>query len=120
MQVIFPTTVAIANVVPDNGNTVPISGLQGITNSSELLAYGSLLYENANTSGTINFGGLTGTLPICTVTEAKSLVDGQKYMQIVAYIPLNNDHAAFPEGKKQWRQVQEIQPFQRASSSFNF
>lgn len=119
MQVIFPTTTPIANTIPANGNTVPISGLQGITNSSELLAYAALAYENANNSDQINFGGLTGVLFTAQVNKVQTQ-QGEMFLQIIAFVPLKSDYAAFPDGKKLWKQVSERLPNQAASSSFNF
>lgn len=107
------------NTPPLNGNTVPCVGLQGITNTSELLAYAALLYENIHETQEINFGGLTGVLPVARVRVAETS-KGVKHLEVVAYIPLNSTYAAFPEGKKLHRQVGELIPNNPAASDFNY
>lgn len=107
------------NAPPLNGNTVPCTGLQGITNTSELLAYAALLYENIHETSEINFGGLTGTLPVCRVRIAETS-KGAKHLEVVAYIPLNANYSQFPDGKKLHRQVGEILPNNPAATDFNY
>ena len=117
--VIFPTTVAIANTIPASGNTVPITGLQAITNHAEGLAYFGLAYANANEGEEINFGGVIGALPMaqCNTIETSK---GIKYLEIVARIPLKADYAMFPDGKKLHKQCYERLPNEAAATSFNF
>lgn len=118
--IVFPTSVVIPNTVPTNGNTVPISGTQGITNHAQLLTYAALSYENINNGNTINFAGITGVLPVCRNTVVASQVDGQLYLQSVSYVKLNNNYASFPNGGKLWAQVSDLLPNQAADSGFNF
>ena len=117
-SVIFPTTVAIANTIPASGNTVPITGLQAITNHAEGLAYFGLAYANANEGEEINFGGLIGVLPLaqCNTVETSK---GIKYLEIVCRIPLKADYAMFPDGKKLHKQCYERLPNEAAATSFN-
>lgn len=118
-NVTFPTDAIIPNTVPTNGNTVPITGLQGITNHAEGLAYFGLAYQNCNEGEEINFGGIVGVLPMvsCNTVETSK---GVKYLEVVARIPLNSDFAMFPNGKKLHKQVFERLPSEAATTAFNF
>ncbi|NUN66359.1 hypothetical protein HCU40_16765 [Pseudanabaena biceps] len=118
-NVVFPTTSAIANTIPTNGNTVPIEGTQAITNHAEGLAYFGLAYANCNESEEINFGGIVGVLPMASVNTVETS-KGVKFLEIVARIPLNSDYAMFPDGKKLHKQVFERLPNEAATSAFNF
>jgi len=105
--------------VPQNGNLVPTNGLQGIANHSELLAYAALSYQNITNGAEINFGGLTGIVPVSgvyTTTTDK----GEHFLQVVAYIPLDPNYAMFPNGKKLHKQVTERFPEGAAHSSYNY
>ena len=115
----FPNTVIVANTAPANGNTVPITGLQGIVNHAELLAYAGLAYENCNESEEVNFGGIIGVLPLvsCNTVETSK---GVKYLEVVARIPLKLDYSMFPNGGKLHKQVFERLPNDAATTSFNF
>ena len=118
-NIIFPTPAIIPNTVPANGNTVPITGLQAITNHAELLAYAGLAYANANEGEEINFAGIIGVLPMaqCNTVETSK---GVKYFEIVARIPLKSDYAMFPNGKQLHKQVMERLPNEAATTAFNF
>lgn len=118
-SVTFPTTAPIANTIPANGNTVPISGLQGIVNHSELLAYAGLAYANCNEGEEVNFGGTIGVLPLasCNTVETSK---GIKYLEVVARIPLKSDYSMFPNGGKLHKQVFDRLPNEAAATSFNF
>jgi hypothetical protein len=118
-SVVFPTASAIANTVPSNGNTVPITGTQAITNHAEGLAYFALAYANANEGEEINFGGIVGVQPLAQVNTVETS-KGVKYLEVLARIPLNSDYAMFPEGKKLHKQVFERLPNEAAASAFNF
>ena len=117
--VTFPNTVLVANTIPANGNTVPITGLQGIVNHSELLAYAGLAYADCNLSEEINFGGLIGVLPMVTCNTVETS-KGIKFLEVVARIPLKPDYSMFPEGKKLHKQVFDRMPSEAAASAFNF
>ena len=118
-KVAFPTTAAIANTIPANGNTVPITGLQGIENHAELLAYAGLAYADCNQGEEINFGGIIGVLSMVTCNTVQTS-KGIPYLEVVARIPLVSDHAMFPGGKKLHKQVFERLPNEAAATSFNF
>lgn len=116
----FPTADPIANVLPTNGNTVPIFGAQAITNVYELKLYTDALYENIhNGDGGINFGGITGILPTCKNSLVSSLVDGSLYVQTVSFTPLRPDWSTFPGGGKLWKQALVRLPAQAGASGFN-
>jgi hypothetical protein len=117
--VTFPTDAVIANSIPTNGNTVPITGTQAITNHSEGLAYYGLAYQNICDGAEINFGGLTGIQPVARCYTAFT-DKGEAFLQVVAYIPLSKNYAAFPNGKKLWKQVTERFPEGTADASFNY
>lgn len=117
-NVVFPTTEAIANTVPLNGNTVPITGDQAITNHAEGLAYFALAYANANEGEEINFGGVIGVQPLSQVGPVQTSKN-VFYLEILARIPLNSDYSMFPNGKKLHKQVFERLPYEAAASSFN-
>lgn len=118
-NVVFPTTNPIANTVPANGNTVPITGLQAIQNHAEGLAWFGLAYANANEGEEINFGGAIGVLPLaqCNTVETSK---GIKYLEVVCRIPLKADYAMFPDGKKLHKQCYERLPNEACATSFNF
>lgn len=118
-QLKFAVDPAGNNAPPLNGNTVPCTGLQGIVNTSEFFAYAALIYENIHETQDINFGGLTGTLPVCRVRIAETS-KGEKFLEVVGYIPLNSNYAAFPEGKKLHKQVSERLPNNPAATDFNY
>ena len=118
-NIIFPTPAIIPNTVPANGNTVPITGLQAITNHAELAAYAMLAYANANEGEEINFGGIIGVLPMSQANTVETS-KGVKYLEIVARIPLKSDYAMFPDGKKLHKQVMERLPNEAATTAFNF
>ena len=115
----FPNTVVVANTVPANGNTVPITGLQGIVNHSELLAYAGLAYANCNEGEEINFGGIIGVLPMATCNTVETS-KGVKFLEVLARIPLKPDFSMFPDGKKLHKQVFERLPSEAAATAFNF
>lgn len=115
----FPNTVVVPNVVPANGNTVPITGLQGIANHAEGLAYFGLAYENCNEGEEVNFGGIIGVLPLCSCNTVETS-KGVKYLEVVARIPLQTDYSMFPDSKKLHKQVFERLPNEASASSFNF
>ena len=118
-DVTFPTTTIIANTIPLNGNTVPITGAQAITNHSELLAYAGLAYANIVEGEEINFGGIIGTLAMASCNTVQTS-KGVPYLEVVARIPLVSDHAMFPNGGKLHKQVFERLPNNAAATSFNF
>lgn len=119
-NIVFPTSAIIANTIPENGNTVPITGAQAITNHSEMLAYSALAYANIYDGDTENFGTNNGgILPICRVTYAQT-EKGQYFLQIYALIPLVPNYAMFPDGKKLHKQVRERRANIACDSAFNF
>jgi len=118
-SVVFPTTAAIANTVPANGNTVPITGTQAITNHAEGLAYFGLAYASCNEGEEINYGGIIGVVPMAQVNTTETS-KGVKYLEVVARIPLNANYSMFPGGKKLHKQVTERMPNEAADSEFNF
>ena len=115
----FPNTVVVANTVPANGNTVPITGLQGIVNHAEGLAYFGLAYADCNSGEEINFGGIIGVLPMATCNTVETS-KGIKFLEVLARIPLKPDYSMFPEGKKLHKQVFERLPSEAATTAFNF
>lgn len=118
-SVVFPTDAAISNTPPLNGNTVPITGTQAITNHAEGLAYFALAYKNCNQSEEIDFGGVIGVQPMVRVAHVETS-KGVPYLEVLARIPLNADYAMYPNGKKLHKQVFERLPNEAAVSSFNY
>lgn len=116
-SVVFPTAAQIANTVPVNGNTVPISGIHGITNHTEGFFYFALSLENILLGDEINFG--RGTLPTVSINDAKSQ-SGELYKEVIAYIRMKPNYATFPDGAKLWKQCIERLPNNPANVGFNF
>jgi hypothetical protein len=112
----FPTPVVIPNVVPTLGNTVPIYGGQAIENSTELLMYAALLEENRLAGDAINFGNVI--LPTIEINKVPTQ-SGLLFWRINAYVQMNPDWAAYPSGKKLWKQVVDRLENNPASTSFN-
>jgi hypothetical protein len=115
-NLVFPTPAAIANVIPSNGNTVPIYGTQGISNTTELFMYGALSLENILAGDELNFG--RGSIPTIQIRSAIS-TSGDLYAEVLAYCKLRRDYAGFPEGKRLWKLYEERLPNNAASAVFN-
>lgn len=115
--IIFPTAAPIENAVPNLGNSVPITGLQGLTNSTEALLYFALLEENRLTGDTINFGNVV--LPTVEINKVPAQ-SGLLFWRINAFIQMKPNWAAYPEGKKLWKQCFDRLPNNPADESFNF
>jgi hypothetical protein len=115
--VVFPTASAIANTVPLNGNTVPISGIHGIANHTEMFLYAALSLENILLGDEINFG--RGTLPSMSINDAKSQ-SGELYKEVIAYVRMEPNYATFPNGEKLWKHCIERLPNNPANIGFNF
>lgn len=115
-SVVFPTPDPIANTIPTNGNTVPIYGLHGITNHTEMFYYAALALENIYLGDEINFG--RGSLPTVQINDAKSQA-GELYKEVIVYVKMNPNYATFPEGQKMWKQVIERLPNNPANVGFN-
>jgi hypothetical protein len=113
----FPTSVIIPNAVPNLGNTVPISGLHGIQNSTELLMYAALMEENRLAGDSINFGNVI--LPTIEINKVPTQT-GLLFWRINAFVQMNPNWAAYPEGKKLWKQVIDRLASNPADTAFNF
>lgn len=116
-DIVFPTTAAIANTIPTNGNTVPISGTHAITNHYEMFMYSALSLENIHLGDNINFGNIT--LPAVSITKSSAL-NGLMYFNVQAFVQMKPNYAAFPDGAKLWKQVIQRLPNNPAASEFNF
>lgn len=115
-SVVFPTTAAIPNTVPANGNTVPIFGTQAIINHSEGLLFFAVSMENIFLGDEINFG--RGALPRIQINKAVSQ-SGDIYTEVIAYIKMRPDYATFPDGLKFWKCAIDALPTNPANSNFN-
>jgi hypothetical protein len=116
MQLIYPATAVVANTAPANGNTVPTSGLHGITNLSEHILWGAQAMENALKGDRINFGNVV--LPPIEINEVATQT-GQKFWHVSAFIEMVDDYATMPDGKKLWKQCVDRLPTNPASTGFN-
>ena len=116
MLLAFPTPTEIPNVVPTLGGTVPIYGDQALENSTEALLYFALLEENRLAGDTINFGNVI--LPTVEINKVPTQT-GLLFWRINAFVQMKPNWAAFPGGKKLWKQCFDRLENNPADASFN-
>ena len=116
-NIVFPTVEAIANVVPTNGNTVPIVGTRALTNHTEALLYYALCLENIHIGDNINLGNVI--VPAMNVGKVSAL-NGDIYFNVNGFVKMKPSYATFPSGLPLWKQCTERLPNNAADSGFNF
>lgn len=115
-NLIFPTSVVIPNTVPTNGNTVPISGDQAITNTTELFLYGAYSLENITNGDTINFGN--SVAPPMQINKVLNRVSGNVWLEVIGYVELKPNYPTLL--LKDWKKGIERLPNNPAFTGFNF
>ncbi len=115
--IVFPTATVIANAIPTNGNTVPLSGLHALTTHTESFLYFALALENIQLSDNINFGNIT--LPSMNISKV-STSGGDLYLNVNGFVKMKPNYSTFADGAKLWKQCIERLPNNPANSGFNF